>query len=162
MKLASLHAPLLIVALLATLTLPACSDHAPLLRLDPGASHVHGDYLGSERQLKLFVESVRLEPLRGGRHGLSSKVVANLVVLNERPGDARFRLGACHMQVDDQRFTALETQVVALPPASLTRATITFHAPLDPEAFGAATIDVEVGEGADAAKWSFPVSAVFE
>jgi hypothetical protein len=138
-----------------------CGAHTVKLGVDRGSYHVRGEYMGSQRQVKLFVESLRLDPIHEGRRGVTAQVTANVALLNERPDAARFRLGACSLDVGGQSpAIPLETQIVALQPGKITRATLTFRTLVPAEEFGSGSMEVVVGEDADAAKFTVPFGEV--
>ncbi len=117
-----------------------CSGHALRLAVDPGAYHVRGDYIGAQHRVKLFVEGLRVEPVRQGR---GSAVVANIALLNERTAGARFMTGENVLEAGGLSSHPLESHVVNLRPGELTRVTLTFRSPVPQDEFGSGLIHVD-------------------
>ena len=140
--------------------LGGCGDHRVRLGVSPGAAHVNGAYMGGQKQIKLFVETVHLDPAREGRRGKTSLITVNLAVLSERAGDARFHLASSRLDVDGNASSPVESHVVSLAPGKITRTTLTFRVPVTPEEFETATLNLVIGEEGDPAKFAVPLGAV--
>jgi hypothetical protein len=118
--------PLLVSTLIALLAAaPGCSGpgHAKVLRADAGAVHVRGDYVGSQRRVKLFVEYLHAEPTLQGR---GTRFVAKVVLLNERAEACSFDGAEARMLVGEMKTPASETQVTSIRPGELRRISLTF------------------------------------
>lgn len=139
-----------------------CGDPSSLrLAVDKGAYHVRGEYMGSQRGVKLFVESLRVEPAREGRRGFSSIVVADFALLNERTTDARIRTGAARIDAGTAKeISPVENHVLNLRPGDLAHVTYTFKLPMAPDDFQGAVIKIDVGDESAPGKFSVPVSVV--
>ncbi len=129
-------------ACLALVGAAGCGQ-APRLRVDPSGYHVHGYYVGSRANVKVFVEGLAF--VEGGHDA----VVAEIAILNERPSTVRFLAGENALAVDGTRVSPAEGQAILIPPGEIARVTLTFRGSIDDRSRGTLEIsgvEVEAGQ----------------
>jgi hypothetical protein len=112
-----------------------CGGHAaPEVRADPSAYFVHGYYLGSKANVKVFLEDVSFsEEMKG-------TLSVELVILDERTEAVKFLSQENWLVIGGRRLQALESQGLIVRPGELQRATITFRT--DQEEFARGTLEI--------------------
>jgi len=152
----TLKKPLVLAALAAALSASGCSEpYAKVLRVDAGGYHVRGDYIGSKRRVKVFVERLHAEPLRSGRGTI---VLAKIVVLNERTTPVTFDFKESHMTLGAMGASPVESHTVRVEAGELRRISITFRSGAEFDTVSGGTIELD-GISADetGAKPSFSI-----
>jgi hypothetical protein len=152
-------APVKLVAAVALAAAALAGCHTPTkLAVDGSGYHVRGDYIGSQRRVKLFVERLGANPLRAGR---GTAVIADLALLNERAGPVRFDAARNTLDVSGVKATPAESHMVNLPPGVLTRVTLTFPTKLPHDDFSGGTMHIEgiESDGGEGVRFSVPFSS---
>ena len=130
-----------VLAALAAASLAGCAPpHAVILKVDAGAYHVRGDYMGSQKHVKLFVERLLIEPTRSGR---GSMVRIKLVLLNERAEACTLDCAKVHLEVGSQRAPAVETHMIRIEAGELRPVSLNFRTGERPDDVGGGTLELD-------------------
>jgi len=117
-----MHRALLTLAAGALALAAGCSSHQPLkLKADPTSYYASGYCIGSQENVKVFVESMTFLPDQKGL------VAVELAIWNERPQGVRFIFENNTLTIGGHKVGNLETQATVCRPGEITRETLRFR-----------------------------------